>query len=332
MQSPSPATTVDTGGANLKYNRWTLQDEALLADWLTTPGNYVKWKNSGRPVADGKMASTGDTKIKIAQGIQEYLARRRSTKSVQSIKMKIQEWERKFWEAEAYLATTGEGLTSIEEMMGISAIKEKVLSKFKYYDMLEGHFGNRAGNRPLFLSQAGGVEDESLQQGLLLADELSQRSERDHSSSSNSCPEILAALSDESEPEDVPPVDDDFSSRTPLVTRKHSRSSTDVGLSSASKRRADLSSVIEANMSEKNAQRAAKDRAKAQKDMAKLELQNKEFELRKREFEARMESERLARQEAADAHQRQVELLRLQLELARAQSQRSLASQNNEAI
>ncbi|KAI8916468.1 hypothetical protein DFJ77DRAFT_509865 [Powellomyces hirtus] len=226
--------------------------------------------------------------------------------------MKIQEWEKKFREAEAYLATTGKGLTSIEEKMGISAIKEKVLSKFKYYKTLEGYFGNRAGNRPLFLSQVGGVGDESLQQGSLLADKLT--------------------LSDESEPEDVLPVDDDFSSRTPLVTRKHSRSSTDVGLSSASKQRADLSSVIEANMSEKNAQKAAKDRAKAQKDMAKLELQNKEFELRKREFEARMESERLARQEVADAHQRQVELLRLQLELARAQSQRSLASQNNEAI
>lgn len=136
--TPSSSTPVELGSTSQGtppaipskriHEAWTDATEAQLFEWLELPGNYAKWKCAGIRNPSGSMKTSGLTKKAVTGIISNYLESLNTKKSTDQIMSKIRYLEKRFKEAEDFLRNTGEGLTSNDEKMGISKIRDKVLS------------------------------------------------------------------------------------------------------------------------------------------------------------------------------------------------------------
>jgi len=105
----------------------------LLLDWMTTEGNYSKWKG-GYVKKDA-----------IAKEILFFLKEKgmKTNRSPRDVSMKVYEIETKYKKAKDFLSGTGAGiLTEV-------SLKKEVEKICPYYYMLESVFGDRASFVPL---------------------------------------------------------------------------------------------------------------------------------------------------------------------------------------
>lgn len=132
----------DTDGKDGSFER---SSEAILIDWLRTPGNYDRWRGN----------DYGQTKVAIQQsvadlineaGMREFqIDRERTAKGVGS---KIQYMEYLFRKCFSFINDTGQGIMAEQ---GLSENDPKFMSyvkqKWEHYYDLEAIMKERSGNR-----------------------------------------------------------------------------------------------------------------------------------------------------------------------------------------
>jgi hypothetical protein len=124
---------------------------SVLMDWITTEGNYSRWRGG-----DKQSGATKKTLPSlIAEKIQEEAGTERTGKDVQN---KIVSIESQYRCAADWLANTGQGVTDKTQLR--TAVLERCPHYYDLYDIME----DRASTRPLF--SAGGNFEEELGQEL----------------------------------------------------------------------------------------------------------------------------------------------------------------------
>ncbi|RLN98641.1 hypothetical protein BBJ28_00024467 [Nothophytophthora sp. Chile5] len=113
---------------------------SVLLDWLTTEGNYARWR--------GGENHSGETKAALASQIATLIESRGVTtgRKINDIINKIGQLEQSFRQAVDFLSNTGAGIT--DETSPRAAIEKRC----PHYEVLKDIFGDRPSTRPLLTS------------------------------------------------------------------------------------------------------------------------------------------------------------------------------------
>ena len=114
-----------------------VNSESILLDWLTTQGNYEKWKGGAK--------NSGDTKKTLASQISSLMKDKGVlvTRNAKNIIDKVGHIERTFKEASDWLRQTGQGVEDEE------SIKKAVLKRCCYYYTIKDIMIDRPSITPL---------------------------------------------------------------------------------------------------------------------------------------------------------------------------------------
>lgn len=137
------------------YVSWTDRAQSQLFQWLEEPGNYDKWKCAGVKSSSGSTRTSGLTKKAVTHIISRHLDTLHTKKTPEQIMSKMRYVEKKFKDAEDYLRSTGEGLNSNDEKMGITVIRDKVLSLCPFYYQVKPFMSESVAFNPPYLGETG---------------------------------------------------------------------------------------------------------------------------------------------------------------------------------
>ena len=114
-----------------------VNSESILLDWLTTQGNYEKWKGGAK--------NSGETKKTLASQISSLMKDKGVlvTRNAKNIIDKVGHIERTFKEASDWLRQTGQGVEDEE------SIKKAVLKRCCYYYTIKDIMMDRPSITPL---------------------------------------------------------------------------------------------------------------------------------------------------------------------------------------
>lgn len=121
---------------NGRYGYWSDGEQALLLQWLGLSGNFEKWKCAGIRNAEKKNRTSSMPKKSMASLISDYLKDHHVIKSVDQVLNKMRYVEDKYKDAKDFLHATGEGLSTEDEKMAVSTIRDKVYQKCPFYDII----------------------------------------------------------------------------------------------------------------------------------------------------------------------------------------------------
>ena len=127
----------------------------MLFQWLELLGNYEKWKCAGVKNANGGTRTSGLTKKAVTYFISEYLDTLQTKKSPDQVMSKMKYIEKKFKEAEDFLRNTGAGLTSFDEKMGVSNIRQKLFSICPFYFQVKPFMSESVSVNPPYIGESG---------------------------------------------------------------------------------------------------------------------------------------------------------------------------------
>ncbi|KAI7942128.1 hypothetical protein MJO28_012155 [Puccinia striiformis f. sp. tritici] len=112
----------------------------ILLDWLTTEGNFERWRGDIQGGLTKEALAAEIITIYAENGIHH-----RNNKDVRS---KIQELQDSYSKACDWLRNTGEGIRDEDIANGTHNIRDGILKRCKYYDHLDEVMGSRAFTNP----------------------------------------------------------------------------------------------------------------------------------------------------------------------------------------
>ncbi|KAI7959867.1 hypothetical protein MJO29_004935 [Puccinia striiformis f. sp. tritici] len=112
----------------------------ILLDWLTTEGNFERWRGDIQGGLTKEALAAEIITIYAENGIHH-----RNNKDVRS---KIQELQDSYSKACDWLRNTGEGICDEDIANGTHNIRDGILKRCKYYDHLDEVMGSRAFTNP----------------------------------------------------------------------------------------------------------------------------------------------------------------------------------------
>ena len=124
-----------------------------MFQWLALPRNYEKWKCDGIKSSTGLARTSGLTKKAVTKIISKYLETLQTKKTPERVMSRVRYIEKKFKEAEDYLQNTVEGLTTVDDKMGIMVICDKVLSICPFYYQVKLFMSESAAINPPYLGE-----------------------------------------------------------------------------------------------------------------------------------------------------------------------------------
>ena len=104
---------------------------------------------------NGGTRTFGLTKKAITYLISKYLDTMQTKKNPDEVMSKMRYSEKKFKEAKDFLRNTSEGLTSFDEKMGITKIREKVLSICPFYFQVKPFMSKSVFVNPQYIGDSG---------------------------------------------------------------------------------------------------------------------------------------------------------------------------------
>jgi hypothetical protein len=138
--------------ANSKRVSWTVDNSngrsslQILLDWLTTEGNYDKYRGGASAGGKTKDSLCGEiVAIMKTEGIRH--------RNNGDIRTKINELERKFKEASEWRLQTGQGILESSAPNSEKQVGQYMAKICKYYDQLHPIMSNRPSTRPLVSSE-----------------------------------------------------------------------------------------------------------------------------------------------------------------------------------
>lgn len=147
MNRPASSSSCSPKTKKMCRTKWnndgpndSISSMSVLLDWLTTHGNYARWR--------GGENLTGETKAVLASQIATLMTKSGiiSVRNPKDIINMIGRLEHSYREAIDFLRNTGSGITNE------ASLKEAIMNRCPYYDTLKGVFEDRLSSRPLFTS------------------------------------------------------------------------------------------------------------------------------------------------------------------------------------
>ena len=141
------------------YEAWNDISEAQLFEWLQLPRNYEKWKCVGIRNSNGSMKTSALAKRAVTSIISAYLESLNTKKILEQVMNKMRYMEKKFKEVMDFLQSTGEGLTSNDEKLGITKIREKVVSICPFYFQVKSFMSESVAINPPYIGETSADEN-----------------------------------------------------------------------------------------------------------------------------------------------------------------------------
>lgn len=150
--------------AEPKYGYWSEEEHDLLFDWLGLPGNFEKWKCGGKTNANKRIRAPRMSKKALATLISTYFKQNQKTKSTDQILNKMRYIEDRYKEVRDFLNSTGEGLSTDDEKMSITSIREKVLQRCPFYNRIHSLMKDSVSITPPYVGESVRGDFKSLEE------------------------------------------------------------------------------------------------------------------------------------------------------------------------
>ncbi|KAA1106225.1 hypothetical protein PGT21_031287 [Puccinia graminis f. sp. tritici] len=112
----------------------------LLMDWLTTPGNFVRWRGDKQKGLNKEALAGEIVLILVEHGIHH--------RNNKDIRTKIQEIQDSYSKACDWLRNTGQGVLDSDIAEGTDNVRAALLKRCKYYYDLDEFMGSRTCTNP----------------------------------------------------------------------------------------------------------------------------------------------------------------------------------------
>jgi hypothetical protein len=130
-----------------------MSSEAMLLDWLKTPGNYANWRGNDRGITKLSIQQQIADSIN-AEGLKQNINRQRTEKQVGA---KIVHLEQKFRSTLSFMENTGQGIKD-EKNLSEEKFKELITNKWCHFWDLFDIMSERSCMRPVCNSEV--LDDE----------------------------------------------------------------------------------------------------------------------------------------------------------------------------
>jgi hypothetical protein len=124
-------------------------------EWLEILGNYNQYKSARKKRKNhGSVAVSRKRKSQVIELIFQFLRSHEIFKTTNQIQNKLKYHEQSYRKVVDFLCNIREGLTSIEEKLGINAIRDKVLLLCLLFEHLNPFMSNKACSNPSYLGDS----------------------------------------------------------------------------------------------------------------------------------------------------------------------------------